>query len=257
MIAFMAARAFLLSAAWTRGRSAFTIKTMVIQAKWPGASARVTRQVTKGSKRNSRSWSRSTSRAAHRRRPDHDLRQSACHHEGARSRTDLDACAQHGRRHQGDFPRAWSAGLQRPVRRCLRQYLRLHERRPFQRQLRDRVEDVRAKGAEVPNVGRVDIVGHRTRSSILEFSTEVAPWPRPELDPVFAAAQNAISSGVLQAGPERNQFRVNGQFTSEESLKAIIVNDRFFPLTDVARSAVATPIRRRRCSATMARPRSA
>lgn len=50
-------------------------------------------------------------------------------------------------------------------------------------------------------------------------------------------AQNAVSpSGVLQAGPERVAVRVSGQFTSEESLKAINlrINDRFFPLTDVA-----------------------
>ncbi len=50
-------------------------------------------------------------------------------------------------------------------------------------------------------------------------------------------AQNAITpSGVLQAGPERISVRVNGQFTSEESLQAVNlrVNDRYFPLTDVA-----------------------
>src|SRR6185295_15405801 len=50
-------------------------------------------------------------------------------------------------------------------------------------------------------------------------------------------AQNAVApSGVFQEGPERISVRVNGQFASEESLKAINlrVNDRFFPLTDVA-----------------------
>ena len=49
--------------------------------------------------------------------------------------------------------------------------------------------------------------------------------------------QNAVTpSGVFEAGPERISVRVNGQFASEASLKAINlrVNDRFFPLTDVA-----------------------
>ena len=49
--------------------------------------------------------------------------------------------------------------------------------------------------------------------------------------------QNAIApSGVVQAGPETVSLRVSGQFTSEESLRAvnIRVNDRFFRLTDVA-----------------------
>ncbi|MBV8574061.1 MAG: efflux RND transporter permease subunit, partial [Acetobacteraceae bacterium] len=50
-------------------------------------------------------------------------------------------------------------------------------------------------------------------------------------------AQNAVApSGVIQEGPERISVRVNGAFTSEASLKAINlrVNNRFFPLTDVA-----------------------
>src|SRR5690606_17529569 len=39
-----------------------------------------------------------------------------------------------------------------------------------------------------------------------------------------------------QAGPERISIRVGGQFTSEQSLHAInlSVNDKFFPLTDIA-----------------------
>ena len=50
-------------------------------------------------------------------------------------------------------------------------------------------------------------------------------------------AQNAVTqSGVVEAGAERIALRVSGQFTSEESLKAINlrINDRFFPLTDIA-----------------------
>ena len=50
-------------------------------------------------------------------------------------------------------------------------------------------------------------------------------------------AQNAISpSGVIQAGPERVSVRVSGQFASEDSLSAVNlrINDRFFPLSDVA-----------------------
>ena len=50
-------------------------------------------------------------------------------------------------------------------------------------------------------------------------------------------AQNAVTaSGVFQEGPERISVRVSGEFASEASLKAINlrINDRFFPLTDVA-----------------------
>src|SRR6185437_13767994 len=50
-------------------------------------------------------------------------------------------------------------------------------------------------------------------------------------------AQNAVTaSGVFQEGPERISVRVSGEFASETSLKAINlrINNRFFPLTDVA-----------------------
>ena len=108
-----------------------------------------------------------------------------------------------------------------------------------QRQLRDRVEEVRAKMLTVPNVGRVDIVGAQDEVIYLEFSTRKVAALGLDRRSVLATlqAQNAITpSGVLQAGPERVSIRVNGQFTSEESLRAVNlrVNDRFFPLTDVA-----------------------
>lgn len=108
-----------------------------------------------------------------------------------------------------------------------------------QRQLRDRVEEVRSKVLTVPNVGRVDTVGAQDEVIYLEFSTRKVAALGLDQRSILASlqAQNAISpSGVLQAGPERISVRVNGQFTSEESLKAVNlrVNDRFFPLTDVA-----------------------
>ena len=108
-----------------------------------------------------------------------------------------------------------------------------------QRQLRDRVEDVRAKVLTVKDVGRVEIIGKQDEVIYLEFSIRRIASLGLDTRAVISSlqAQNAIAaSGVLQAGPERIAVRVSGQFTSEESLKAINlrVNDRFFPLTDVA-----------------------
>ena len=51
-------------------------------------------------------------------------------------------------------------------------------------------------------------------------------------------AQNAIQpSGTVDAGDEKIAIRVSGQFTSEESLKAVNfrVNGRFFRLSDIAK----------------------
>ncbi len=107
-----------------------------------------------------------------------------------------------------------------------------------QRQLRDYVEDVRAKVLTVPNVGKVDLVGTQDEAIYLEFSPRQIANLGLDRQAVLQAlqAQNAITpSGVIQAGPERISVRVSGQFISEESLKAINlrVNDRFFRLSDV------------------------
>jgi len=108
-----------------------------------------------------------------------------------------------------------------------------------ERQLRDRVEDIRAKVLTVPNVGKVDILGAQDEVIYLEFSTRKIAALALDTRSIMTSlqAQNAVApSGVFQAGPERTSVRVSGQFASEENLKAVNlrVNDRFFPLTDVA-----------------------
>ena len=108
-----------------------------------------------------------------------------------------------------------------------------------QRQLRDYVEDVRAKVLRVPNAGKVDLIGAQDEVIFLEVSTrQIAALGLDQQEVLRTLqAQNAITpSGVLQAGPERISMRVGGQFTSEESLRAINlrVNDRFFRLSGIA-----------------------
>ncbi|HEY5795917.1 MAG TPA: efflux RND transporter permease subunit [Bosea sp. (in: a-proteobacteria)] len=108
-----------------------------------------------------------------------------------------------------------------------------------QRQLRDDVEDVRAKVLTVPNVGKVNLIGAQEEVIFLEFSTrEMAALGVSQQEVVQTLqAQNAITpSGVIEAGPERISVRVTGQFTSEESLRGLNlrVNDRFFRLSDIA-----------------------
>ena len=108
-----------------------------------------------------------------------------------------------------------------------------------QRQLRDYVEEARAQILHVPNVGKVDIIGAQEEVIYLEFSTrKIAALGIDKLAVLSTLkAQNAVTaSGFSQAGPERIALRVSGQFTSEDSLSSINlrVNNRFFPLTDVA-----------------------
>lgn len=107
------------------------------------------------------------------------------------------------------------------------------------RQLRDYAEDLRSAILTVPNIGRVKIVGDRKEVVWLEFSTRRIAALGLDRQSIVASIQQqnaVVPSGVIQAGPERIALRLGGHFISEESLRAINlrVNERFFPLTDVA-----------------------
>lgn len=108
-----------------------------------------------------------------------------------------------------------------------------------QRQLRDYVEDIRARILAVPDIGKVDLIGAQDEVIYLQFSTrQIAALGLTQQAVVETLqAQNAIApSGTIEAQGERISVRVGGQFTSEDSLRAINlrINDRFFRLGDVA-----------------------
>ena len=107
------------------------------------------------------------------------------------------------------------------------------------RELRDFAEDARTQILKIPDVGKVDIVGAQDEVIYLEFSTrKIAALGIDRADIIATLqAQNAVTqSGFVQTGPERVALRVGGRFISENTLRGINlkVNDRFFPLTDVA-----------------------
>ncbi|MBB3937034.1 efflux RND transporter permease subunit [Aureimonas phyllosphaerae] len=108
------------------------------------------------------------------------------------------------------------------------------------RQLRDYAEAARAKILGVPNVGKVNLIGAQDEVIYLEFSVrEIASLGLSQQTIIDAlAAQNAVvPSGTIDADGERITVRVNGQFASEDSLRNVNlwINDRFFRLSDVAR----------------------
>ena len=107
------------------------------------------------------------------------------------------------------------------------------------RQLRDYVERVRGNVLQVKNIGKTSIVGVQEEAIYLDFSTRKLAGLGLDLQALIKTlqAQNAIApSGVVQAGAEQVSVRVGGQFVSEDSLKAINlrVGDRFFRLSDIA-----------------------
>jgi len=107
------------------------------------------------------------------------------------------------------------------------------------RQLRDLVESARTELLSVPEIGKVDIVGTQDEAIYLEFSTRKIAALGIDQSAIIATlqAQNAVTqSGFIDAGPERIALRVGGRFISEDTVRSINlkVNDRFFPLSDVA-----------------------
>lgn len=107
------------------------------------------------------------------------------------------------------------------------------------RQLRDYVENARSQILRLPDSGKVELIGLQDEVIYLEFSAKQVAALGLDQQAILKSLQdqNAITpSGVINAGPERVSVRVSGQFTSEDSLEEINlrVNDRFFRLSDVA-----------------------
>jgi multidrug efflux pump subunit AcrB len=220
----------------------FTIKTMVITAQWPGASAEeVTRQVTdriekKLQELESLDYTKSETVAG----------QTTVFVELLPTTKAKDVAPTWLRIRnmiadiKGDFP----SGVVGPFFNdrfgdVFGNIYAFTSDGLTQRQLRDLVENARSEVLKVPDVGKVDVIGAQDEAIYLEFSTRQIAALGIDQQSVIQTlqAQNAVTqSGFVDAGPERIALRVSGQFTSEESLRSINlrINDRFFPLTDVA-----------------------
>ena len=107
------------------------------------------------------------------------------------------------------------------------------------RQLRDYVELARAEILKIPTAGKVDLIGEQDEVIYLDVSTKQIAALGLDWQSVIQSlqTQNAVTpSGTVQAGPERVSLRVSGAYASEEALRGVNlrVNDRFFRLTDIA-----------------------
>jgi len=220
----------------------FTIKTMVIQAKWPGATAEeVANQVTERIERKMEEletldYTRSITTAG-----DTIVFVNLLQTTKAK---DVEPTWVRVRNMVADIKRDFPSGVQGPFFNdrfgdVYGNIFAFTADGLTHRQLRDQVEDARAKILTTPNVGRVDLIGAQDEVIYLEFSTRQVAALGVDMQQLMntLAAQNAVTpSGAVQAGPEQIFVRVSGQFSSEDDLRAINlrVNDRYFRLTDVA-----------------------
>ncbi|MBV6754068.1 efflux RND transporter permease subunit [Pseudomonas chlororaphis] len=107
------------------------------------------------------------------------------------------------------------------------------------RQLRDYVEQVRAQIRDVPGLGKIQMIGEQDEVLYLNFSTrKLAALGIDQRQVVQSLqSQNAVTpAGVIEAGPERISVRASGQYASEKDLEAVNLklNDRFYRLADIA-----------------------
>ncbi len=220
----------------------FTIKTMIIQAEWPGASAdEMARQVTDRIEKKleelpSLDFTRSMT-VAGRTTIFLDLLQST-------KAKDVEPTWILVRNMIADITATLPSGVRGPFFNdrfgdVFGNIYAFTSEGVTQREMRDLVENARSQVLTVPNVGKVEIMGSQAEVVYLEFSTRKIAALGVDRQTVIEAlqAQNAVThSGVIESGAERVALRVSGSFVSEKSLGGINlrIGDRFFPLSEIA-----------------------
>ena len=107
------------------------------------------------------------------------------------------------------------------------------------RELRDHVDIIKREIEALPDAGKVNLYGTRDEAIYLDFSPRKLAALGLNEQAVLSTlqTQNAIlPSGSIDAGAERVQVRIGGQFSDAQSLADVNlrIGDRFFRLTDVA-----------------------
>jgi multidrug efflux pump subunit AcrB len=108
-----------------------------------------------------------------------------------------------------------------------------------QRELRDRVEEIRSRLLLVPDVSKIDIIGAQDERIFVEFSIQELANLGIDRSALLGAlrAQNVVRpSGAITTDEERLSVRVSGAFDSEADILNINfpVGDRMVRLSDIA-----------------------
>ena len=220
----------------------FTIKTMIVQQRWPGATVddmlnQVTERIEKELKQiDALDYTKSYTTPGQ--------TTVFVNLKDTTASKDVPWLFYQVRKHVGDIQYAMPSGVQQPAFNdefgdVYGNIYGFTADGLSQRQLRDYVEQVRSEVLSVPSIGKVQVIGAQDEVIYLDISIRKLAALGLNVQSLIDTLknQNAVQpSGVVQAGPEEVSLRVSGQFASEESLKAINlrVNDRFFRLSDVA-----------------------
>jgi multidrug efflux pump len=107
------------------------------------------------------------------------------------------------------------------------------------RELRDYVEDIRSRLLQVPDVSKVEVLGAQDEKIFVEFSIKQLAGlgiDRAALVSALQAQNIVIPSGTIQTGDEKLFLRVSGAFDSEAAILAVnfVANGRLIRLRDIA-----------------------
>jgi multidrug efflux pump subunit AcrB len=108
------------------------------------------------------------------------------------------------------------------------------------RELRDHVDEIRKQLLQLPDISKIDVLGAQDERMYVEFSTEKLAGLGIDRAALIAAlqAQNAVTpAGVVQTGDEKILVRVSGAFQSEQDILEVsfVANGRMIRLGDIAR----------------------
>ena len=222
---------------------AFTIKTMVVQAAWPGATLEDTvQQVTERLERNLQEtpnldYVRSYTSAG--------LTTIFVNLKSATRASEVPDIWYHVRKSIGDIRHTLPAGVVGPgfndeFGDTYGIIYGFTADGFTHRELRDYVEDVRSQLLQVPDVSKVEVLGAQDEKIFVEFSTQQLAGlgiDRAALVSALQAQNIVIPSGTIQTGNEKLLLRVSGAFDSEASILAVnfVANGRLIRLRDIAR----------------------
>ncbi len=107
------------------------------------------------------------------------------------------------------------------------------------RELRDHVEQVRSRLLLVPDVSKIELLGAQDEVVFIEFSTERLAGLGLNYGALLQAlqAQNLVQpAGMVQTGNERLSVRVSGAFGTEDDVRAVnfLADGRLIRLGDIA-----------------------
>jgi multidrug efflux pump len=221
----------------------FIIKTMVVQAAWPGATIEDTlQQVTERLERKLQEtpkldYLRSFTRAG--------VTTIFVNLQGSTTAREVPDIWYHVRKSIGDIRHTLPAGIVGPgfnddFGDTFGTIYGFTADGFTHRELRDYVEDVRSKLLQVADVSKIEILGAQDERIFVEFSMKELATLGIDRSALLAAlqAQNVVQpAGTIQTGNETVSLQVSGAFRSERDVLDVnfVVGGRILRLSDIAR----------------------